>query len=259
MRKGVRAQTTIFIIIAIVIVAVIALVVALINRGTLDAFFQKPAMPIPSEFIEKCAKDATAEAINLSIYQGGYTNPTNYRLYNHKKFAYLCYNYNYYLPCINQEPAYFSHLEKEIEGYITPKLNECFSKMKKNYEDAGYSTNMDDDSNMKVEVTLKPQKVEIKVERKLEIMRNNETLNFEKMDTDLNSPLYELGRTAIEIISQEAVYCNFETVGYGLFYPEIKVVKSILSDGVKVYTVKDKKTGKELNMAIRGCVIPAGG
>jgi len=259
MRKEVRAQTTIFIIIAIVIVAVIALVVALINRGTLDAFFQKPAMPIPSEYIEKCAKDASEDAIKIMLPQGGYISPTNYRMYNSQRVSYLCYNYNYYTPCVNQEPVYFRHLEKEIESYIAPKLNECFSKLKENYETAGYTTNIAEDNEMKVNITLKPKQLEIKVERKLEVLRGNETLRFEKADSKFDSPLYALARTAIEIINQEAVYCNFETVGYGLLYPEVKVTMTKLSEGPKIYMIQDKKTGKELNMAIRGCIIPAGG
>jgi hypothetical protein len=31
-----------------------------------------------------------------------------------------------------------------------------------------------------------------------------------------------------------------------------------LSDSTKIYTIKDKETGKEFNIATRGCAIPAG-
>ena len=62
----------------------------------------------------------------------------------------------------------------------------------------------------------------------------------------------------MEIASQEAKYCNFENVGYGIIYPEFRVDVFPMSTGSKIYTILYKKSGEKMNIAIRSCVIPPG-
>src|SRR3989344_3008285 len=102
-----RGQVTIYVIIAIFIIAIILFLLLLIKQKGLDIILPKPSIQTPSEYIEKCARDSAQEAIEIMLPQGGYLNPENYRIYNKNKVAYLCYNHNFYQPCITQEPAYF--------------------------------------------------------------------------------------------------------------------------------------------------------
>ena len=62
----------------------------------------------------------------------------------------------------------------------------------------------------------------------------------------------------MEISNQEAKYCYFEYVGYMLLYPKMDIEKFAMSDSTKIYTLKDKKSDKEMNIAIRSCAIPPG-
>jgi hypothetical protein len=250
-----RGQITIWVIVAVLIIASIALFFLLKGRQTIKIF--KPGMPSPQEYIEKCAKDSALEAVNIMLPQGGYIQPRNYRLYQNNKVAYLCYNNNFYYPCIMQEPMYIEHLEKEIESYIKPKIKDCFYALKQEYRDRHYRVN---DGALALNVELNPKQVKINVEKKFEISKE-ETRRFEKFKAKLNSPLFDLAYVAREIANQEAKYCSFEYLGYMLFYPMIEIDKKNIGQAdtaSKIYIIRDRVTKKSLWIAVRGCAIPPG-
>ena len=70
--------------------------------------------------------------------------------------------------------------------------------------------------------------------------------------------MYDLASVANEIASQEAKFCYFEYVGFNILYNDFDIRKDTLSDSTKIYTIKHKKTAAEMNIAVRGCAIPAG-
>ncbi len=251
-----RSQVTIFIIIAVIIIAVITLFFLIRGESPIDML--RPSMPEPQSAIEQCTKDATSEAIAIMLPQGGYINPENYKLYNNNKIAYLCYNQNYYYPCINQEPMYIKQLKKEIHNYIEPKIRDCFYSLKQEYRERNYGVS---DGLLSFEIDLKPKTVEINIQKKFEIKKGDETRKFETFKVRLLSPLYDLALVAGEIASQEAKYCYFEYLGYSLLYPSISVEKNQVGSeetASKIYTIKDKFSGKELLIAIRSCAMPGG-
>lgn len=215
-----RGQVTIFIIVAIVLVGGILLFFLLYQRAKIS--FLQPKMPNPQEYMEKCAKDAASQAVDIVLSQGGYLNPENYKLYQNNRVAYLCYTTLFYRTCIIQEPVYIKHLEQEITNYTIPKLEKCFSNLKTDLEGKQYSVDM---SNMQVSTELSNRIVKINTERILIIGKNGEEKRFEIFKAALNSPLYNLALVAIEIANQEAKYCNFEYVGYMLFYPSYNIDK----------------------------------
>lgn len=251
-----KAQVTIWVIVAVLLVVAVALFFLLRGKQGIEIF--QPTMPEPQSYIEKCARDSTSEAINIMLPQAGYISPSNYKLYENNKVAYLCYTNKYYYSCINQQPMYIEFLEQEIKNYITGKLKDCFYNLKKEYQNRKYIV---DDSAMTLEVELNPKQVEIFIEKKFEISRNEETRKFEKFKAKINSPLYDLAIIAQEITSQEAKFCYFEYLGFSLLYPSFEIEKNQVGseeDVSNIYTIKDKVTGKELLIAIRSCAMPGG-
>jgi hypothetical protein len=251
-----KAQVTLFIIIAIVIVAVIAFFFIAISGFRPN--FQKPEMQDPQAYIEKCARDAASEAIDIMLPQGGYISPTNYKLYQDNKIAYLCYTNLYYLKCKIEEPMYIEHLQNEITGYIQPKIENCFSNLKSTLEEQGYSVNLN--SNINVKSQLATGVVRINIEKSMDLQRNGQKLKFENFKASLNSPLSELAFAATEIANQEAKYCYFEYLGFMLLYPSCNIDKKSIGQNInasKIYSIEDRYTGKKLNIAIRSCAIPA--
>jgi len=124
MKRGVnkKSQLTLYIIIALVIIAFIILFFTLRNRA-------KPGeinVINAEEYIDKCMRDSAEEAVEIMLPQGGYLSPSNYKLYNNTKVAYLCKMDYYYAPCINLEPMYIEHLESEIKNYSQSKVDRCF-------------------------------------------------------------------------------------------------------------------------------------
>ena len=252
--KGKAGQVTIFIIVGLVILVGIILYFLLI--GKIDSPFS--AKLNPQQYIEKCIKDSTEEAIEIMLPQGGYLSPRLFKLYKDKSVAYLCYNMNFYLPCINQEPLYIQHLESEIKTYIEPEIEKCFNSVKRDAEDTGKSFEM---GSSEVSVELRPGQVNVIVDRNVDISDGESSENYDGFEQIVVSPLYDLGIVAHEIVSQEAKFCNFEYLGYSLTYPKFAIEKDqvgneeTLSD---IYKIKDKVSGKILFIAVRSCAMPGG-
>lgn len=250
-----KAQITIYIIIAILFISLIVLVVSLRRKPVIDIHSELN----PSYYIEKCARDYSKEAVDIMLPQGGYISPENYKLYDGNKAAYLCYNKNYYQPCVNQIPLYIQHLENEIKSYIEPKIESCFFSLKQELEKRNYVIELE--SSMSINIELVPQAVRTEIKRTTSLTKGEETQKYEDFETKISSPLYDLANVAREVVNQEAKYCNFEYVGYSMFYPKFKIEKRAVgsaSDSSKIYIIEDKATGKKLYFAVRSCAIPPG-
>ncbi len=253
MKKN-KAQITIFVIMALVILAVSLIFIAL-PRLKIEPTI--PKVENPQEFIEKCINDNGKKAAEILIANGGYLNASLYVLYENKKVPYLCYNKNYYTPCLPQNPLLIQYLEKEITRYIAPKLNSCFETVASGAESRGQDVNIGD---MSIETTVS-NKIKINVKRKLIISKSETTLSFDSFSSQFSSPLYSLASVASEIVSQEAKFCNFEYLGYMILYPDFLITKENVGGAGSqstIYIVKDKKTSKAFSLAIKGCSLPPG-
>lgn len=254
--KSKRSQVTIFIIIGIIIVAAIIGFFLLYYKTEIRIL--KPSITEPQQYIDKCVRDATYEAIDIMLPQGGYLNPGNYKLYNDTKIAYLCYTNLFYKSCVMREPMYIEHLQDEITDYITPKVETCFQTLKLELERENYKVVMEE---MNLTTKLAMHSVEINMDRKVEIGKQGETRKFENFKSYLNSPLYDLAIVAQEIASQEAKFCYFEYVGFMALYPEFSIDKKQFGEGEgasKIYFIIDRNSEKKLSVAIRSCAVPAG-
>lgn len=249
-----KAQITIFIIIALLLIAGIVLYFLLLRKPEVNPV----QYANPAAFMDSCIKDYTQEAVNIMLPQGGYTEPKNYKLYEDNKVAYLCYTSKYYSACTNQEPLYIMHLEDEINSYIKPKIQECFSLLRQDLEKRGYSI---EEKGLETTVSLEPKRVKVSMKKYIKLSKGNEVQEFDEFDSSLQSPLYDLGIIAQEIASQEARFCDFEYLGYMMLHKEYDIEKKAVGSGEtasKIYIIGDRASGKKLYIAIRSCAIPPG-
>ena len=248
-----QGQITIFVIIALLIVVAIALFF-LFREGIIPGiggFGEKN----PRAALQSCIENKLQETNDLISKQGGYINPTLYKKFNDEKIAYLCYNQNYYLSCINQEPMLIQHLKDEIKDNVKGKVEECFNQFESNLERAGYEVDV---VYRDFDVELVPKKVIIDIDADITAKRNEETSNDKNFIIIFPSRIYDLAVVAQEITSQEARFCNFEQTGYMLLYPQFNINKFRTGEGEIIYTVEDRKTQEKFKFAVRSCVIPPG-
>ena len=248
--KSKRSQVTIFIILGLILVVSIALIFLVFRQPTLEV---SPSGN-PEAYIEKCMRDYGKEALNILMPQGGDIEPKGSIKYQGKDITYLCYNENFYDPCIMQRPMLIEHIESEISSYLEPRMQGCFSLLRQGLENKGYEIDM---QSMSIKTELKVGKIFMTTNRKLQTTKDEETRKYEKFTAEISSPIYKLAWFAQEITSQEAKYCYFNTDGFNMNYPTFEARKEMIDDS-KIYNVKDRITNQNFVFAIRGCVMPPG-
>lgn len=250
--KGKKAQVAVWVIIAMVIAAVI-LMLFFFNKSPITTN-QGGAYDLQS-VIDKCVRDSGSTAIERMLPQGGFLEPANYKIYKNINVTYLCQNIGYYRPCISQHPLLLNDEISEINNYTKPIIEQCFLAAQTELQKRNYELSMDQ---TKLNISLGPGKVYFYITKHITITKNGQTQKFDKFDVALQNPIYDLSKVAMEITGQEAKYCYFEYVGYMLLYPRWDIRKFTFSDSTKIYTIEDKQSKKEMNIAIRGCAIPPG-
>lgn len=250
-KQNKSAQVTIFIIIALIIIVSIIFVVTLMKKVTVSIVTTNS----PQEYMEKCMKDAIENVSRILLNQGGSVSPTNYKLYNNFKVDYLCYNTNYYYPCVMQQPMFIAHIRNEIIKAIKPRVDSCFQALKKDLEKE-YTVTLSNSENITCDMST--GKIKVNVERELTVSRGSGE-KYNTFKVNFPSPLYDLAVIAQEIASQEAKFCYFSYDGFMILYPDFKIEKFQTSDGSKIYTISKRASNRnKLNTAIRSCAMPAG-
>jgi hypothetical protein len=247
-----KGQMVIFVIIALGIVVGFLIYLALkLNTAGISPTFESP-----QQFIQKCVRDATLEAVNKMLPQGGFVNVTNYQKWDNINVEYLCQNLGNYRPCISQHPSFINDEKTEIEKYIKPRVENCFSELKaareKQKETFDYGP-------MNLRVDLAHGKIIVNIERETKIKIRDESISVNNYDAFVDSPLYDLANVANDIATSQGKYCYFEYNGYMLLYPRWKINVNTMSDSTKIYEIKDIKSGNKMNIAIRSCGVPPGG
>ena len=248
---GKKGQITLFIIIALIIIA--AAIAFLVLRSRLPG--TDKSSDNPEDYIDKCMQDAGKQAIKLLSEHGGYVQPGYFILYKNKTVGYTCYNNNYYYTCIMQNPSVVSLIRDEIYNYIEPRLESCYSTLKKNMEKKGYDVELKA-GNFSVE--LKPGKVELISNREMTARKNEEVKTYDEFESSITSPIYEMAGIAQEISNQEAKFCNFEYIGFMMLYNRWEIEKDDVNSQTKIYTIKERQTGNSFRFATRSCALPAG-
>jgi len=243
-----KAQVTIFIILGLLFIVIITILFLLFRGAEISISTADEENPL--QYIDSCVEDAVEEAVEILMKQGGYLEPTNYKLYGDEKLSYLCYTRNYYEKCINQGPMLVEHLEKEITFYIKPKVEGCFAELKTGLEKRNYEVIMGDSE---LDTDMATGQIFVDINKSFKMIKDNNVDEFKKFEIEVNYPLYNLAIVALEVVNQEARFCSFEYLGYMIFYPDYDIRKFTTWDDVKIYTLRDLQSGKEFKFAIRSC------
>lgn len=249
-----RGQVAIFVIVAIVIlVAVVSFAIFYARKSIVENAVQRDN-GIES-MLDSCVRAGMQKEADAIIPQGGFLEPRNYREFENFKVAYLCYNNNYYEPCITQYPVYLTQIAREFEKDIHEEIASCFAKIDEDLRAKGKEVSS---SETKTNIILRPDIIGAEIEREMQIRDKDGSQKYNSFTVSLKNPLYDLAYVAQEITRQEARYCYFETVGFMLLYPDFDIRKRHMSDGTEIYSITDLESGYKMNIAIRGCAIPAG-
>jgi len=249
-----RGQSlTIWIILALALVAAMALFFTIeigpeISIGSdkeLDA----------KRVVQLCVEDTIQETIENMIPHGGFIEDSNSIEYNRINISYLCLNKGNYLPCISQHPNYINDLKKEIIENSEDKIEQCFQNMKTEAEKRNFDVVLGE---MNIDIGFAINRIFVSIDREIKISKKENAETFDEFKFEIVNPLYNLALIASEISNEEAKNCYFEYVGYNILNKQTDIRKTTLDEGTKIYSIKDKKSGKEMNIAIRGCAIPAG-
>ena len=257
--KSKRSQVTIFIIAGILIISLVALFLVF-RTGVIPGITESPKIN-PNVFLGSCIEDKIKKTIEIISSQGGYIeNPLhkNFKFEDEKVFtniSFLCYNQNYYLPCINQEPMLIQHLKEEIDNYISEDVENCFDDLVLSLEKQAYVV---DARYNGFEVELMEKKVVVEIDGELILTKSGETTKHNDFKIIVPSRFYDIVIVVQEIISQEARFCHFEHLGFMLFYPQFKIDKFRTSDLITIYTIEHRTSKETFRFAVRGCIIPPG-
>jgi len=254
MNRVKKAQVTIFIIIALIIVVGIALIYTLVKNPKL------PINPIedPNGYMQKCLEDSIIKYEKLFIENNGYINKTdNYILYKNEKVPYLCKASKFYTPCINQEPLFVENIKINFKNYVDKDAKKCFDSLIKNLEKRGYNVK-NNNTNFETDLKFIENKIILNIKNNLIITKGEEKLNFNNFIVIQNSPIYNLFTLAEKIVNFESTICEFNSVNWMRYYPEIIISRFITSDQTKIYTLTEEKSKKQIKFAVKTCVLPAG-
>lgn len=246
-----RAQTTAYIIVAVVIVVIGIIVYFLYPRlGELSGGGAEPG-----EFMRTCVEPELEKGMELLSKQGGYANPEGYILYQNEKIKYLCYTSHYYVPCYVQQPLLVKHVELELEEMLQGKASECADELREYYGSRGYEVGGSEE--VSVDVSIAPNRVDVSVEAPMSFTKET-TQEFRSFKFTRASQFYSLLITATSIIDFESTYGDSEVLIYMRYYPELQIRKTNLIDGSTVYNIKNVKTSESFSFASRSLAWPAG-
>ncbi len=247
---GGKGQVTIFIIIALLIIT--GVIIAFFFYGKFDIL--KPEQKNPRQFIDKCIGDAIMPSVGMVLENGGRITPANYLVYKDKEYNYLCYTPELYKTCTNTYPRLKGIVEEEIKQDADERVKNCFDELKLDLDAKGYSVS---DEGIDWNVEVLPGKIRINVNKAMEISKEGNSESFNEFNSYLVSHLYELVMIAREVANQESQYCNFEYNGFMILYPEFKIYR-IDYDNNKIYKIIYRKSGEEMDFAVRSCAFPGG-
>jgi hypothetical protein len=246
-----RGQIAIFVIVALVIVGVIIVIFA--YPQVLSIVSQREVSP--EQYLRDCIQPDVGSAVKLLALHGGEQNPDGYIDYLDTKIKYLCYVSGYYKPCLVMQPLLITNFETELSRILTPKASACSRSLITDYERKGFSVSS---SEITSDISLSSGKVKIIFNAPMTITSEETTRTFDKFDASVDSGIYDLLSIATSIIDYESTYGDSETTSYMNYYPDLRINKIKLADGVKIYKLTNVLTNEVFQFAVRSLVWPPG-
>ncbi|MDP1728605.1 MAG: hypothetical protein Q8L27_00190 [archaeon] len=252
-----KGQITILVIIALIIVVSIILIATLIrNKVSVNL----DASENPQAYISDCIQSYLVDAEQKILDGNGYLElNNNYALYNlnkpNEKVPYLCKSSQFYMPCVNQEPMLIEKVRKDLQILIEKDVDNCFNKLTTEIKK---SASILEEGKLNYSIGLSEGYIIAKANKKIVIKKGEIQNTFEKFETKLQSPIYNLINTARQIVNYESELCEFNDIGWMMNFRDISITKFVTSDQTKIYNLQDRLTEKKLTFAIKSCVMPAG-
>ncbi len=247
-----RGQLAIFVIIALVIIGIVIVLLLYPKIGLPQITSTELS---PESYLKSCIEPEIKSAIENLAKQGGYSNPEGVLEYEGEKIKYLCYTSEYYKTCVVQQPMIKEHMEKEINEIISPKSQECLQELKGEYEKRGYSVSLLPST---TNVTIDPHKIIVEFKAPMTISKDT-TRTFSNFNIGISSEMYDLLMLTTSIIDYESTLGDSETTDYISYYPDLSMKKVKLSDGSKIYTLRNVVTNESFRFASRSLSWPPGG
>jgi len=254
-KRGIKGQVTIFIIIGILVIAL----------GVLVYMFYPKIFPgaetetkNPSTFIQECIEEKIQDTVEIVSLQGGSVNPGFYYPYYNGKsvddIEYLCYTNQYYRPCVVQQPMIIQHIQSEIENEIKEDSEACFDSLVKSYENKGYDADMKKGN---ITVELLPEKIITTFSYEL-VLTKSGTEKYQNFNVILDNNLYELASIANSIVHWETQYGDAEVTSYMNYYHNLKIEKKKQVDETTIYILTNLDDDKIFQFASRSYAFPSG-
>ena len=237
------------------IIVVSVILVVLLMRGP-DAESQVADETDPQSYIESCVKDSLEEVVEILMKQGGYVNPLEYKMHDNENISYLCYNNNLGEECIVLESDLKLHLENEIDNYLEPRIEACFSTLKIALTEKNYIVEINNLMNFKSEI--KPGQIIVNIDREFESTKRGSQQKIDNFKLGYVYPAYEFSFHTMNILSNEAFPGNcydnkdFDYLFYSKNNPPLTIERVLDSEDVRIYILKLNQY--EFKFAIKGCV-----
>lgn len=251
-------QVTIFIVVAIMLVVLVVLFFLFRSDLGIEIGPQKEFNS--NAFLENCLEDSFQESLQQIMISGGYSNPSNY-VQTHfeneplRKTAYLCYQEASYIPCVNQEPRLYFHMEEELKESLEEEINYCFDDLTRSLENSGYNVEV---KRGDFSFEILPEKINLIMKDEISLSKEDSSSFSEKgFSMFFSTKAYSLIYVAQQIINSEvsSENCNFDYINYQLLYNEFKIDKFVPGNGDEIYTVIRKDSGEKFRFAVKGCLI----
>ncbi len=250
LERGKKGQLGVFVILAIVIVAIV-IVFLLIRTPRLPGPEDRAT---PQQYLQTCLESAVRPLLVELSAQGGYREPLGFIVYNDTKVPYLCYTSEFYKPCIIQQPDVIQNFERSLNEVLTEETARCMKTFEEEFEGRGYSVSRTTTS---VNTSFVPGKLKIELRAPVTLSRDV-SRTYQTFELSFKSELYDLASISTSILDFESTYGDSETTSYLRYYPDLKIQKTKLSEGSKIYTVSNVVTKEEFTFATRSLAWGAG-
>jgi hypothetical protein len=251
-----KGQITIFIIIGIISLIFISAILWMDNQKTqttstqLDKKINYNVEGFQT-YVESCIKQETEPSIKVLGLNGGTLDQLNsYKMYDGKRFRYLCTQGETNIDCQNIILTR-QDLEIELEGYLEKKLKECINLgifKKRGYKITSQSTQVD--------IKITTSGVIVTLNYPVTFEKKDEKTYFNEFIVDLDNPLSQLYELSNQIINHETIEGFFNKDEWLTQHNNIiKINKHKTYPDIVYSLVKEDKKTKEIyefNFAIQG-------
>jgi hypothetical protein len=248
-----RAQVTFFVIISLVLSFSI-IFIFMVLKPELNFLNQKTSSPV--EYISNCIEESIiSQEKDFFKSSMPFGETSLLYKYNSKTIPFLCYSTEFYYPCIPQNPLFIEKVRSNMQNKVSRDLSRCILTLKEDYERKGYAF---ESSDFNLLLIFNELDISYSVKTFVKMTRGDEIVSISKIDGTVYTFLPKLLRTAETIVNYESVFCEFNHITWQGANRDVSISRSRGGDQTKVYSLKSRNSGNELNFAIRTCVLPAG-